>query len=70
MDYMFESQFISITKKKVVTKGVIIKGVYCIEEGLLSKASLTFSVELQGWLPHGLCSKISGRTMPALLSIK
>jgi hypothetical protein len=26
MDYMFESQFISITKKKVVTKGVIIKG--------------------------------------------
>jgi hypothetical protein len=27
--YMFESQFINVTQK-VVTKGVIIKGVYCI----------------------------------------
>jgi hypothetical protein len=31
-------------KKKVDTKGVVIKGVYCIGEGLLPTASLTFSV--------------------------
>jgi hypothetical protein len=44
MEYMFKSQFISITKKKVDIKGVIIKGVYSIGEGLLPKASLTLSV--------------------------
>jgi hypothetical protein len=27
---MFKSQFISVRKKKVVVKGVIIKGVYCL----------------------------------------
>jgi hypothetical protein len=28
--YMFKSQFVIVTKKKVITKGVIIKGVYSI----------------------------------------
>jgi hypothetical protein len=28
--YIFKSQFVNVTKKKVVTKGMIIKGVYRI----------------------------------------
>jgi hypothetical protein len=44
---MFKSQFVSVTtKKKVLTKGVIIKGVYCILSIYL------YSGDFKCGLPH------------------